>query len=500
MTTSNIASALQELSDLLPGDAISISQNVLAEHASSFGSIHKHSLPSAVLFPRDTADVQRILSIAIKHRIPIIPTGGRTALEGQFLPLPPRSSEETSPSLTGCLSVSMLRMNAILDIDAQSATVRVQAGVKWKDLNSHLAQKGINLFWPVDPGLEATFGGMLAVGGSGTNAVRYGTMRGERVLNLEAVMPDASIIRTRGNSRARKSSLGFDLGKLLVGSEGTLGIITEASLRLEPLLPTLVGISSFPSPAEAISAVVALSQTGLPFQCLEYLDTKCMEAIIKTGLSTDSISYLEKPTIFIKFQTTAFPLPSRTSSSSDGDGPFQNAISIASEIVLAHNGTPLSVGKTEEENEAIWSARKNIFHSYRAIVPTSWGKEWSMYTTDCCVPMSRLSAFIEGIENLVGASDYLSSTIAHAGDGNTHTCIFYRPTHDSYDAVRSLAEAICRLAISLEGTCAGEHGVGLSKKHLMREELGEETVRWMKIVKSAIDPLGIMNPGKMLPD
>ncbi|KAI0701555.1 hypothetical protein C8T65DRAFT_656298 [Cerioporus squamosus] len=460
--------AIRELQDAFQHDedAVSTDAEELERHGTANFAMHPDSLPSVVVYPTSTEDVVKIVKVAVKYRMPVVPFSGGTSLEGHYLP----------PSVGG-ISIDMSRMDKIIEIHEADSDVVCQPGVNWMDLNDHLRKRGIPLFFPLDPGPGATLGGMLSTGCSGTNAVRYGTARAEWFLNATVVLPSGEVIKTR--RRARKSSAGFDTTKLFIGAEGTLGIVTEVTIRLAPVLPTNVAVVQFPDVHKATQAVIDIVNSGVGIQCVELVDDQFMKGTNMYGMSTRK--WPEKDSLFLKFQG---PTPCA----------LQETADIVKTITAKYGATDFIFARNEREAEDLWTDRKNAIYSGLAMLPGSKG-----VGTDVCVPVSRLPDLIRETKKDLAEHGIVSTVIGHVGDGNFHALLLYRNAEESalaYDAV----QRIVKRAIYLDGTCTGEHGVGLGKRGYLYEELGEGTVELMRMIKKTIDPLNLFNPGKLYPD
>ncbi|KIY43337.1 D-lactate dehydrogenase cytochrome oxidoreductase [Fistulina hepatica ATCC 64428] len=454
-----------ELRYALPGEnRVLTDPAVLKSYGSSDNSYHPSSPHSVVVRPTSTEDVVRIVEISRQYRVPIVPYSGATSLEGHFS--------------GGSICLDMSRMNKIIHINEADADMVVQPGVRWEDINDTLMSKGMALFFPLDPGPGATIGGMIGTGCSGTNAVRYGTAKGEWFLNLTVVLPNGEVIKTR--RRARKSAAGFDVTKLFVGAEGTLGIVTEATLRLAPRLPTKVAMAQFPDVGHAVDAVqeILSSTYGAHMQCVELLDDNMMQAINAAGLVERP--YPVSDTLFFKIQ---------------GD---DNAIAAASKTVQAivkkHGSTRFEFAKTDAEGENLWQNRK-----YALMSTIAWEPGARCWTTDVCVPVSRLPELVHETKKDMEEVGIRSTIVGHVGDGNFHALMLFKDDKE----LQTVSDAVHRLvhrAIALDGTCTGEHGVGIGKKEYLTSELGEGTVALMHSIKKTVDPYNLMNPGKLYPD
>ncbi|KAF9234789.1 D-lactate dehydrogenase cytochrome oxidoreductase [Melanogaster broomeanus] len=445
----DVEKAIDELRQALPDEGrVQTNRDTLELHGSSENSYHPSSPHSVVVQVRSTEDVVKVVNISRKYRVPIVPYSGATSLEGHFSGYP-----------SGSICINMSAMDQILEINEADGDLRCQAGTRWEDINRTLKEKGIPLFFP-------TIGGMIGTGCSGTNAVRYGTAKAEWFLNVTAVLPSGKVIKTR--RRARKSSAGFDTTKLFIGAEGTLGIVTEATLRLAPRVPTKVAMAQFPNVEKAVSAVQEILNTayGPHIQCVELLDDHMMSAINTAGI-------IEKPypvqdTLFFKLQGSPECI-SETSKT-------------VQQIAQRHGGSRFEFASTDQEAEDLWENRKYALVSTIASHPGT--KCW---TTDVCVPVSKLPQLVYETKEDLAKAGLKSTIVGHVGDGNFHALILFRDEKE----LHSVSEAVHRLihrAIAMDGTSTGEHG-----------ELGEDTVELMKTIKRAIDPLNLFNPGKLYP-
>ncbi|ETW75159.1 hypothetical protein HETIRDRAFT_237184, partial [Heterobasidion irregulare TC 32-1] len=429
-----------------------------------------------VVHARSTEDVVTVVNISRKFRIPVVPYTGGTGLEKGI---------EGLKSGTICIDLS--GMDRILEINEANADVVVQAGVSWNVLNDTLKEKGIPLFFPLDPGLGATIGGMISTGCSGTNAMRYGTARGEWILNMTVVLPSGKVIKTR--QRARKSSAGFDLGKLFVGAEGTLGIITEATIRLAPILPTTVAVVQFPSVRHATEAACEVLNLGAPIQCVELLDSNFLRVLSTSPLRSTSSRGVQD-TLYIKIQG-APSLPSAPSA--DIDAQMLATSTLMEHVMKKHGATGYQLAKDRNEAEALWAERRSAL-----FVLTGYAQERGLvgYGMDVCVPVSKLPDLVDVAKREFERAGLFGPILGHVGDGNFHAFLTYKDEED-LKRVHAVADKIVETAIALEGTCTGEHGVGTGKKKYFNSELGAETVKTMKGIKATLDPLGLFNPGKV---
>jgi D-lactate dehydrogenase (cytochrome) len=415
--------------------------------------------PSAVVFAESTQDVADAVRLASRHEVPVIPFGVGSSLEGHLL------------AVQGGISIDVSRMNQVLAIHAEDLTVTAQPGVTRKQLNE--AIKSTGLFFPIDPGADASIGGMTATRASGTNAVRYGTMR-ENVLGLEVVTAAGEAIRT--GTRAKKSSAGYDLTRLMVGSEGTLGVVTEITLRIYPLPEAIsAAICSFPSIEAAVRTTIQVIQLGVPIARVELIDAntvRMVNAYAKLGLR-------EEPMLLMEFHGSPA-------------GVKEQAETVQ-EIAAEHGGNAFEWATTPEERTRLWTARHN---AYFAAIQSRPGCR--AISTDTCVPISRLADCLLDSVAEADASGLPYFLVGHVGDGNFHFGYLIDP-EDAAERARAeqLNHALVARAIALEGTCTGEHGVGLHKMDFLLTEAGAGAVDMMRTIKRALDPKNIMNPGKI---
>ena len=421
---------------------------------------HAAQLPDAVAFVRSTEEVSHVVEICAAHGLPVVAFGAGTSLEGHVA------------AVAGGVSVDLTQMNQVLAVHAEDLDATVQAGVTRKQLNAHLRDTG--LFFPIDPGADATLGGMAATRASGTNAVRYGTMK-ENVLGLTVVLADGQIIRTGG--RARKSSAGYDLTRLLVGSEGTLGIITELTVKLYGVPEAISSaVCSFPTVDDAVQAVILTIQAGIPVARIELLDELQMRGCI--GYSKLE-GYREAPTLFYEFHGS--------------DAGVQEQAEQAMAIAGEHGGQDFQWATRAEERNRLWQARHDAYYAALSLRPGCVG-----WATDVCVPISRLAECIRATREDVAASGLLAPIVGHVGDGNFHLLMLLdRDRPEEMASAKDLNKRLVRRAIAMEGTCTGEHGVGMGKVDSLAEEAGP-AVAVMATLKRALDPLNIMNPGKIV--
>ncbi|KAI5894164.1 uncharacterized protein SCHCODRAFT_02688172 [Schizophyllum commune H4-8] len=462
--------AINELRDAFGDDLVSTEPDVLLQHGMSPYQQEPGKPHAVVVSPRSTEEVVKIVKIATKYRMPVVPYGGATAIEGHFHGA---SASGHPPGI--CVDLHL--MDKVLAIHEADSDIVCQAGAKYLDVNNMLKERGIPLFIPLDPGPGATLGGMLSTGCSGTNAVRYGTAKGEWFLNATVVLPSGEVIKTR--RRSRKSAAGFDLTKLFIGAEGTLGIVTEVTIRLAPVVPSTVAVVHFPDLRKATQAVIEVMNQGVGIQCVELLDDLYIHAINEHGAG--SHKWPEKDTLFFKFQ-------GRTPTA------LQDTADTVQKVVEKYGGHGWTMAANEREADEIWADRKNALFAGLALLPGSTG--WS---TDVCVPVSHLSQLIYETKEDLKQTGLTAAVIGHVGDGNFHSLMLFR-NDEELALVRDAVHRITRRAIALDGTCTGEHGVGIGKRKYLVEELGEGTVRLMKTIKDSIDPLNLFNPGKLYPD
>ena len=415
--------------------------------------------PAAVIFAQDNEDVAFVVALAHEHHVPVIPFGAGSSLEGHLL------------AVQGGVSLDMTRMNRILRINTEDLTVTVQAGVTRNQLNNELRHEG--LFFPIDPGADATLGGMAATRASGTNAVRYGTMR-ENVLGLMMVTPTDGAIHT--GSRARKSSAGYDLTRLYVGSEGTLGVVCELTLKLYPLPEAVsAAICFFASIDAAVKTTIQIIQMGVPIARCELLDINSVRAV---NLH-DKLGLREAPMLLMEFHGSPASVAEQAQ--------------IVQDVARDHGGEDFDWATTPESRNKLWKARHS---AYFACLQTRPGCR--CVTTDTCVPISRLAEIMNASVLDVEATGLPYFVVGHVGDGNFHVGYLIDPQIPSErEAAETLSQRMVEHALRLEGTCTGEHGIGLHKQAFLIEEAGVGAVAVMRLLKQALDPHNIMNPGKI---
>ncbi|NCF28200.1 MAG: FAD-binding protein [Gammaproteobacteria bacterium] len=446
-----------ELRELL-GERLSTSESVRQQHGKD-ESFHEVAAPDAVAFANSSDEVAAIVRACARYKTPVIAYGTGTALEGHV------------QALHGGVCIDVSQMNEILQVNGEDLDCRVQPGVTRKQLNNYLRDSG--LFFPIDPGADASLGGMTATRASGTNAVRYGTMR-ENVLGLTVVLADGRVIKTGG--RARKSAAGYDLTRLFVGSEGTLGVITEIQLRLYGIPEAISSaVCSFPTLEGAVKTVTQTIQMGIPVARIELLDEVQMDAINRYS----DLSYPVQPTLFFEFHGS--------------DNGVREQSELVGEIAAEFGGGDFQWAIRQEDRNKLWQARHDAYYAVLALRPGCKG-----WATDVCVPISELTRCLLETRKDIDASGLLAPIVSHAGDGNFHL-VFLVDTDNAQEMAKASAvnDRMLTRALAAGGTCTGEHGVGYGKIEILKAEHGE-AVSVMRLIKNALDPDNIMNPGKIL--
>ena len=454
----SVTQVLGEITELI-GDRLSTAGAVCEQHGNDL-TWNKGEAPDAVAFVRSTEEVAAIVKICSKYEVPVIPFGTGTSLEGHI----------SAPH--GGITIDLAEMNEVLEVNAEDLDCRVQAGVTRKQLNEYLRDTG--LFFPIDPGADASIGGMTSTRASGTNAVRYGTMR-ENVLSVTAVMPDGEIVRTA--RRARKSSAGYDLTRLLVGAEGTLGVITEINLKLHGIPEAISGgVCPFPDVNAACQAVIMTIQMGIPVARIELLD----EPQVKACNAYADLGLAETPTLFLEFHGSEAGVAEQSE--------------LFGQIAEEWGGGPFVWATKAEDRTKLWQARHDVFWANIDLMP---GK--AALATDVCVPISRLAECVTETSKDLDDSGLFGPIVGHAGDGNFHVTLFC-DTDDASEIEKCNAfiDRLVMRALAMDGTCTGEHGIGKGKIKFLQAEHGPG-VHVMRTIKQAIDPKNIMNPGKILP-
>lgn len=450
---------LDALRSLL-GDRVSTSDSV-REHHSHGESWHAPGLPDCVVYPTSTEEVAAIVTLCAEHKRPIIPFGMGSSLEGHV------------NAIHGGVSIDMTRMTKVLRLSTEDLDITVEAGLTRLKLDAHLKNTG--LMFPVDPGADATIGGMAATRASGTTAVRYGTMR-DNVLGTTVVLADGRVIKTGG--RARKSSSGYDLTKLMVGSEGTLGVITELTLRLYGR-PEVVraAVCPFASMEGAARTVIQAIQLGIPVARIEIID----EVQLRVVNAYSKTNYPLAPTLFFEFHGIS-------------EVSVDDQIRAVEEIALEHGAKEFRWAASLEDRNTLWQARHNAY--YAAVASRPGARAW---TTDICVPISHLAECILETQDDLKASKVEAPLVGHAGDGNFHLIIMLNPDDKAeFDTITGISERLVNRALKFGGTCSGEHGVGVGKLKYLDAEHGA-ALDVMRSIKRAIDPRNLMNPGKLIP-
>ena len=440
------------------GDALELGEGVRRQHGTS-ESHFAEALPDAVVFGASTDDVADCVRLCVAAGVPVVPFGAGTSIEGNALPV------------RGGVSLDLGRMDRIVAVNADDFDCTVEAGVRREELNAHLRDTG--LFFPIDPGANATIGGMAATRASGTNAVRYGTMR-ESVLALTVVTAEGKVIRT--GTRARKSAAGYDLTRLFVGADGTLGVITEVTLRLHPIPETVsAAVCGFASLQGAVDTVVQAIQCGVPLARVELLDDRAIAAVnawSKLGLA-------ETTTLFFEFHGSPA-------------GVAEQVETVAA-LAEANGGGDFAWSNRPEERARLWKARHEALYASVNARPGAVG-----WTTDVCVPISRLPECVLETKRDLAASAVQATIVGHVGDGNFHVIFAIDPANPAeFAEVDAINARLVRRALAMHGTCTGEHGIGIGKQQWLVAELGEDSVDLMRIVKRALDPHDLMNPGKI---
>lgn len=419
-----------------------------------------NGIPDGVIFPQSTEDVQGAMLICARHGVPVIPFGAGSSLEGHLnAPL-------------GGISFDMRDMNRIIAVHAEDADCVVEPGVTRSQLNEHLRDQG--LFFPIDPGADAHLGGMAATRASGTTAVRYGTMK-DAVLAMKVVLPSGEVLTT--SRRARKSSAGYDLTRLFVGSEGTLGVIVELTLRLHPIPESIAGgVCSFPTIDAACGAAIMAIQSGIPLARVELVDEQ--QITICNGYS--KLTLPEQPTLFLEFHGS--------------EGSVREQSERFGEIVSEFGGSAFEWSAKAEDRTRLWKARHDMFWADKAYRPNS-----QVVVTDVCVPISRLAECVVETQKDIKDSRLIAPLFGHVGDGNFHTVVsVLMDDADEVERAKAFVSRLAERALAMEGTCTGEHGIGDGKKKYLRDELGGPAVDLLGAIKKAVDPHNLMNPGKIV--
>ena len=443
------------------GDRLHLGEAMRAQHGTS-ETHFEPMLPDAVVFAHSTEEVVALVNACAAANVPIVPYGAGTSVEGN-----------TSP-VRGGVCVDLSEMNAILAVNPDDFDCTVQAGVRREELNAHLRDMG--LFFPIDPGANATIGGMASTRASGTNAVRYGTMR-EAILSLRVVTPDGRDIRTA--RRARKSAAGYDLTRLMIGSEGTLGIITEITLRLHGIPEQISSaVCGFATLAGAIDTVVQAIQLGIPLARVEILDDVQMRAVNQHS----KLDYPELNTLFFEFHGS--------------EHAVKEQIATVGDLARDNGGGEFRWSNLAEERARLWKARHQAFYAATAMRKGAIG-----WPTDVCVPIGRLAECIGETKKDLEKASFPAPILGHVGDGNFHVIFVIDPSNPAeLKEAEALNERLVQRALDMDGTCTGEHGIGIGKQDWLVRELGEHGVDMMRTIKKALDPQNLFNPGKIFAD
>jgi D-lactate dehydrogenase (cytochrome) len=442
------------------GNRLVTSQSVREQHGNTLTWVTNQP-PDAVVFPESTADVQDIVRLCAKHKVPVIPYGTGTSLEGQL----------NAPA--GGISIDFRDMNRVLSVQAEDLTCVIEPGVTRKALNEHLRDQGV--FFPIDPGADASLGGMAATRASGTNAVRYGTMK-DNVLALKVVTAKGEVMQTA--RRAKKSASGYDLTRLIVGSEGTLGVITELTLKLAGIPEAIAsGICPFPTVEAACNATILTIQAGIPVARIELLDA----LQVKASNAYSKLTLPETPMLFVEFHGTDVGVAEQSRR--------------FGEIAGNLGGGPFEWATKPEERTRLWQARHDAYWAGRALRPGA-----SPLATDVCVPISRLAECVTETQRDIAEAGFLGPIAGHVGDGNFHvTLLVDMQDRSEIERTEALLERLVERALAMDGTCTGEHGVGQGKMKYLLAEHGPEALAAMRAIKQALDPDNILNPGKIVP-
>ncbi|CAG0885807.1 unnamed protein product [Cyprideis torosa] len=458
-----VQAILPALTSILGHEHVSTSDVVREQHGKDEGPFNtRPAPPDVVVWPPSVEHVSEVMKLCYKSDIPMIPFGTGTGLEGGVC------------ALQGGVCLNLTKMDQVMECNMEDFDVTVQPGVTRDGLNHYVRDHG--LWFPVDPGADASLCGMCATSASGTNAVRYGTMR-ENVINLEVVLADGTIVEAAGKGRrTKKTAAGYNLTNLFVGSEGTLGVITAATLRLHALPEAMIAaVCSFPTVQAAVDTTVQVLQTNIPIARIEFLDDKSIEACNKFSHT----SYPATSTLFMEFH---------------GAPNEVEAHAKATEEICGWNeGSDFSWAKAQEDRHHLWKARHDLYYASLAMKPGS-----RCVITDVAVPISKLPDMIMGAKEDIEKSGIVGNCFGHVGDGNFHAMLIFDPEHESdYQAVKGVGKLIAERALTMSGTCTGEHGIGIGKIPYLLKEVGPETLGAMKLIKQALDPKGLMNPGKI---
>lgn len=457
MNTNLKIKLLVELRALL-GDRVSDSETIRNEHGGGF-TYHENKPPDIVVYPHSTDEVASIVTCCNRHNVPIIPYGAGTSIEGHIL------------AIHGGVCIDLQHMNEVIEVNHADMYATIQAGVTRNQLDTLLTDSGF--FFPIGPGVNATLGGMASTRASGTNAVRYGTMK-DNVLSMTVVLANGQVIKT--GSKAKKSSAGYDLTRLFVGAEGTLGIITELTIKLHSYPEHIfVAICSFPSVEAAVNTAIKTIQKGIPIAKIELLDDLMIKAVNRFS----SLNYPEAPTLFLEFHGSVAEL--------------EEHINKVQQIAAELGASDFEWEKDKARQQILWRARTDAAPAAVALVPN--GK---LMSTDVCVPISRLATCIVETQADIQNSGLVAPILGHVGDGNFHLAIVIKPDDlEDLEKAKKLNDRLVMRALAMDGTCTGEHGIGTGKLHFMPLE-HHEALDVMRAIKQALDPSNLMNPGKLI--
>ncbi|HRP78512.1 MAG TPA: FAD-linked oxidase C-terminal domain-containing protein [Aquamicrobium sp.] len=439
------------------GDRLSTNRTVRSQHA-NITAWHPATAPDAVVFARTTEEVSEVLKLCNEHKVPVIPFGTGTSLEaGVNAPF-------------GGISLDLGQMNAILRVNEEDMDCVVQAGVTRKQLNTDLRSTG--LFFPIDPGADASIGGMASTRASGTSAVRYGTMK-DNILGLTVVMPDGTICKT--GTRARKSSAGYDMTRLFIGAEGTLGVITELTVRLHGIpAHTAVAVCAFPTLRAACDTVIAAIRFGLRVERIELMD----DLQVRACNAYSGLTMQERPTLFVEF--------------GGSETVVNDQLETFRELAGEFGSLTFEDASAPDERQRLWTARHDVYWACLQLRPGT-----KFLATDVCVPISRLADCMVETHEDIAATGLVAPIVGHVGDGNFHASVMADTENpEEMERIKAFIDRLNSRAIAMDGTCTGEHGIGEGKRRFLRQELGV-TVDYMRLVKRAFDPNNIMNPGKV---
>ncbi|CEM24471.1 unnamed protein product [Vitrella brassicaformis CCMP3155] len=458
--TEAFPAAYEELHGMLGDDRISCKEDECEEYGKEVSGYAARSNPQAVVWPESTQEVSKILTICNRYKIPIVPYGSGTSLEGHIIPT------------RGGITMDMRKMDQVLKVNQDDMDVVVQPGVGWMELNEYMEPYG--MFLGVDPGPGASIGGMCGTCCSGTNAVRYGTMK-DQVVNLTVVLADGTVLKT--GQRARKSSAGYDLARLFVGSEGTLGVVTEATLKMRNIPYQMeIAYVSFDSVKDATNAVIKMLQKGIQMGAIELFDNEMVKAVNNYA----GMTLPEKPMLLLKF--------------TGSKASVENDVKEVQNICSQYTKEEYVWCKEAEARDKMWFARKHAFWAAQSMEP-----ERQLMATDVAVPISRLAEMVEATKKDLDESFLFAPIVGHVGDSNFHVVIMFDPDNPKEDEeAHRLNHRMVARAIEMEGTCTGEHGIGLGKKKYLEKELGRPSVELMKTLKQTLDPNNILNPDKVV--